>query len=427
MVDEPSSAQTRRPSASPRTILFLQGLATPFFATLSDLLVKQGHKVHRVHYCGGDQLFRGTSHKNLHHHAYRGKPEGLTDFYRTLMMEHGVDTVLLFGDCRPVHAVMRPLAEAYGATLYVFEEGYIRPGWVTMESFGTNGFSRMPHTVAGVVKLLNAAPAKTRCPLPPVATDMRRRALMDIAAHGANIMQKYRFPHYRTHRPATLGEEALGWIKRGIAAVRFGGANKRAITRFEAGDTPFFLAPLQLNSDYQIREHSRFSGMVEFIEEVMASFAKHAPKDCHLFFKNHPLDNGMIDYRGIIARSAAQHGIEDSIGFAAGGDLALLLQKARGVVLVNSTVGFKALSLCRPMKVLGRAVYDVEGLTDPQPLDSFWQNPHQPQQRLADEFLTVVENYTQVRGDLFSKTGITLAAQEAVKVITGEKPRLPQK
>ena len=67
----------------------------------------------------------------------------------------------------------------------------------------------------------------------------------------------------------------------------------------------------------------------EFIEEVMASFAKHAPKDCHLFFKNHPLDNGMIDYRGIIARSAAQHGIEDRIGFAAGGDLALLLDVAR--------------------------------------------------------------------------------------------------
>lgn len=426
MVDEPSSAHACTPSVAPRVVLFLQGLATPFFATLSDLLTKQGHTVHRVYYCGGDQLFKGTPHKNLHHHAYRGKPENLPDFYRSLMKKHGVNTVLLFGDCRPIHETMRPLAEAQGADLYVFEEGYIRPGWVTMEASGTNGFSRMPHTVDGITKLLDAAPVKTRCTLPPVATDMRSRALMDIAAHGANMLQKFRFSHYRTHRPATLGEEAMGWIKRGWGTLRYGGENRRTICRFETGNAPFFLAPLQLNSDYQIRKHSRFSGMVEFIEETLASFARNAPEDCHLFFKNHPLDNGMINYRAIISGAAARHGIEARVGFAAGGDLTLLLQKARGVVLVNSTVGFKALSLCRPMKVLGRAVYDIEGLSDPQPLDSFWQKPHLPQQRLADEFLTVVENYTQVRGDLFSKVGIELAAKEAAEVINGLKPRLPQ-
>ncbi|WP_417459197.1 capsule biosynthesis protein [Kordiimonas sp.] len=426
MVDEPSSAQTHTATPHPRAILFLQGLATPFFATLAHILAEQDHQIHRVHFCGGDQLFSGPAHKNIHHHAYQGTPDGLPAFYQALLSGKHIDTVLLFGDCRPVHTHMRSLAEAHGAKLYVFEEGYIRPGWVTMEAGGTNGFSRMPHSMKGIATLFEDAPHKSRCTLPAVATDMRRRALMDIAAHGANMLHKFRFPHYRTHRPATLGEEAVGWIKRGWSTLRHGGENKRTIKRFELGDEPYFLAPLQLNSDYQIREHSRFSGMVEFIEETLTSFAHHAPKDSALFFKNHPLDNGMINYRGIISRMAAQLGIAARVGFAAGGNLDLLLRKTRGVVLVNSTVGFKALSLYRPMKVLGRAVYDIEGLTDPQPLDSFWQKPLLPQQRLADEFLTVVENYTQVRGDLFSKAGIALAAQEAARVITGEKPRLPQ-
>ena len=60
--------------------------------------------------------------------------------------------------------------------------------------------------------------------------------------------------------------------------------------------TPFFLLPLQLGSDAQIRDHSRFDDMAGVMEFVMESFARHAPVEARLVVKNHPLDMGLVNY-----------------------------------------------------------------------------------------------------------------------------------
>ncbi|SDE72367.1 MULTISPECIES: capsule biosynthesis protein [Kordiimonas] len=406
-----------------RSILFLQGLATPFFETLACKLARAGASVHRAHFCGGDWAFRGGTVAGVSHHAYGDTLDSLPDWYEALITEHGIDTIILLGDCRPIHAPARQIAADRGLTLYAFDEGYIRPGFVTMEAGGTNGYSHMPKDADVISKLAADGPRQEAST--PIKTNMGRRARMDILAHGANIIYRSRFPHFQSHRPASIWQEAGGWIKRGARSVMHGSANKATIAHIEAAQVPYFLVPLQLNSDYQIRIHSRFDGMPAFIDEIMQSFAANAPGECHLFFKNHPLDNGIIDYRSIIAKKAAALGITGRVSFAAGGDLDRIITNARGVVLVNSTVGFATLRLTRPLKALGTAVYDIEGLTDAQPLDAFWQNPQPPQQRLAEEFLTVVETYTQVRGDFFSEAGIERASHEAARVIAGALPRLP--
>lgn len=418
-------ARNETPVTGSRTVLFLQGLATPFYAVLGQRLADDGHLVHRVHYCGGDWAFRGKDHKRIRHHKFTDGPDQLADFYRTLISDEAIDTIVLFGDCRPIHETAVDVAKSLDIQVYALDEGYIRPGFITMEAGGTNGHSRMPHTAGGIRKLAAEAPRLDAAPPALVATDMGRRVWMDLAAHGANILMRPTFRHYRGHRPASVLKEAGGWIGRGIRGLRFGKLNDTTVARFESTERPFFLIPLQLNSDYQIRRHSRFSGMPEFIDEVLTSFAQHADKGCELFFKNHPLDNGIIDYRHLISARAQNLGITDRVGFAAGGDLMALLARCEGAVLVNSTVGFAALKVGTPMKVLGQALYNIDGLTCQAPLDSFWQNPQSPQQTLADEFLTVVETYTQVRGDLFSKAGIAQAAKGAADVIAGKSPRLP--
>jgi len=418
--------QPAQPATLPlggRHILFLQGLATPFFATLAAKLARDGAMVHRVHFCGGDWVFRGNAAPGVTHHAYGGTLGNLPSWYRALITRHGIDTVIMLGDCRPVHSAVRQIPAAQGLRLYAFDEGYIRPGFVTMEAGGTNGYSSMPKDPGMISTLAADAPALE--PYTPIKTNMGRRARMDLLAHGANILYRWKFPHFQGHRPASIWQEAGGWIKRGARALLHGNANKAAIACIETAEVPYFLVPLQLNSDYQIRIHSGYSGMPAFIDEVMQSFAANAPKSCHLFFKNHPLDNGILNYRSIVAQKATALGISDRVSFAAGGDLDRIIKGAEGVVLVNSTVGFATLRLGRPLKALGTAVYDIPGLTDDKPLDGFWQNPQPPQQRLAEEFLTVVETYTQVRGDLFSDSGIERASLEAAQVIAGNLPRLP--
>ncbi|NVJ71108.1 MAG: capsular biosynthesis protein [Alphaproteobacteria bacterium] len=417
------SAGQQGSSLSGRSVLFLQGLATPFFGAFAARLAGLGAQIHRVHYCGADWAFRGEAHARISHHAFSGRLDDLPAFYENLIHDHAIDTIILFGDCRPVHEMVRGLADKHGITLYAMDEGYIRPGYITMEASGTNGYSRMPKDGATLQALAKAAPALA--PYTPIATDMGRRVRMDIWGHAANIWYRLKFPFYKGHRPAPVWQEALGWIKRGINAAFHGRANRRLINAFEKPVSDYFLVPLQLNSDYQIRLHSRFSGMPEFIREVMTSFAEHAPSGSRLFFKNHPLDNGIINYRKLISTQAKRLGITGRVCFGWGGDLNWFLKHTKGVVLVNSTVGLAALRAGAPLKALGTAIYNLDGLTDQGVLDAFWQNPGPPQQRLAEEFLTVVETYTQVRGDLFSEAGIAHAAEEAAKVITGQLPRLP--
>ncbi|WP_262689747.1 capsule biosynthesis protein [Kordiimonas aestuarii] len=406
-------------------VLFLQGLATPFFARLGEKLAADGHTVHRLNFCGADWIFRHDRLNNIIQHRFCGKMQTLPAFYRDFFSRKRIDVIILFGDCRPVHRVACEAAQEAGTTVYVFDEGYIRPGFVTLELGGSNGYSSMPRRIAPIEGLFTRRPARHGPDLPPVATNMGRRARMDIAGHAANLMYKVRFPDYRGHRPATLDAEAKGWFLRILRTARHRRADRATATRFEQTDKPFFLVPLQLNSDYQIRVHSHYGGVVPFIHEVLSSFAAHAPAEHNLFFKNHPLDNGMIDYRSLIADMARELKLESRVFFASGGDLEAMVRSARGVVLINSTVGYATLRLGTPMKVMGTALYDLEGLTDQRSLDTFWQNPTPPQQRLADEFLTVVRTYTQIRGDFFSDAGIALAVGEAVKVINGEIPRLP--
>ena len=45
--------------------------------------------------------------------------------------EKGVTDIVLYGDTRPVHATAIRLARARGLCIHVFEEGELRPWWVT--------------------------------------------------------------------------------------------------------------------------------------------------------------------------------------------------------------------------------------------------------------------------------------------------------
>ena len=76
---------------------------------------------------------------------------------------------------------------------------------------------------------------------------------------------------------------------------------KRSVQALRAAyraHAPFFLFPLQLDADSQVRRYSPYSGMKEAIACVLTSFAQSAPSDTHIIIRNHPLDNGLIDYAG---------------------------------------------------------------------------------------------------------------------------------
>ena len=99
---------------------------------------------------------------------------------------------------------------------------------------------------------------------------------------------------------------------------------------------------------------------------------------------------------------ALVYGLENRIHYVHDTDLPSLLQKAEGSVLINSTVGISSLYHDTPVKALGEAIYDIEGLTFQGSLESFWNAPGEVDRDLFKRFRRYLIDKTQINGSLYT-------------------------
>jgi capsular polysaccharide export protein len=396
-----------------QSFLFLQGPGSPLFPLLGKELIRQGHKVLKVNFCGGDRLF-GLGLPSV---SFRRKPSQASTFFESIIAANKVTDVVLFGDCRSIHQTAMGVAKSAGARIWVIEEGYLRPDWITLERDGVNGFSSLPKTPEEYFALADSIPEREDRKMPG---GFKRRVLFDILYYVANGLLYPLYLNYETHRLYPMPFEYAGWIRR--LALRIMRREERRAERTTqsliASMTPFYLFPLQLDTDFQIRTHSDFGRLNPVIELVIASFAAHAPRENVLVIKNHPLDNGMVDLRRFIAGLAKRNGVHERVHFIDGGHLPTLLSVTRGVVVVNSTVGFSALIHGRPLKALGKAFYDMPGLTFQGNLDDFWAYQAKPDRNLLNSVRKVVLHTTQINGNLFTVGGLAAAVPQMANKLT---------
>jgi len=123
--------------AKSKKVLLLQGPVGSFYDRLTRWLQAGGVEVHRVVFQGGDE----HDCKLLNPVAYRGALADWPAFLETLMTDLGIDCVVLFGQSRRYHAKARAVALVQKIHVVVLEEGYFRPGFMTMELGGVNGYS----------------------------------------------------------------------------------------------------------------------------------------------------------------------------------------------------------------------------------------------------------------------------------------------
>lgn len=378
-----------------KRVLLLQGPVGPFFRQLADILKSAGaERVHKVNFNGGDWLFYPSGAYN-----HRGRMEDWPAVLDRLIERERIDVVFLFGDCRPIHQVAHEAANRRGIAVWVFEEGYVRPNFVTLEPHGVNNHSRLPRDP----EFYRALPPTTAPEEREVGNTFWHAALWAFLYYLAAIVLRPFFPHYLHHRPLSV-REVLPWLKspirkwvyrireRGLQARLTGELSKR-----------FYLVPLQVNTDFQVLVHSRFESMRQFMETVVASFARHAPQDHYLAFKHHPMDRGYHDYRSFLASLARQYGLGERLLYLHDQHLPSLLQHARGVAVINSTVGLSALHHGTPLVVLGDALYNFAGLTFQGTLDEFWPQPEagRPDMALYDRFRAYLVHHTQLNGSFY--------------------------
>jgi capsular polysaccharide export protein len=398
-----------RAARAGRRFLFLQGMATRFFERLGKALATHGHAVHRVNFNGGDRAFWRLPGAI----DFCGRAGEWPEFLDRLVVDKAISDIILFGDCRPLHRTAIRVAEIRALRVHVVEEGYLRPDWITFEADGVNGNSRLPRDPGWYREQARTLPA-WRNP-PAVPGSFRRRAMEDVAYTMAAMAGVWRFPYYATHRPYHELIEYAGWLRRLALKRRAEQRAAAAIEGLAGNSAPLFLFPLQLDCDYQVRVHSPFRAMHLAIEHVLSSFARYAPATSQLLVKLHPLDSGLVDWAASTGHLAVELGVGDRVVIIDGGDLTKLLALRPSIVTVNSTVGTLALACGLPIIALGKAVYDIAGLTFQGELDEFWNTPTPlPDAKLFDAFRRVLAARCLIPGSFFNEAGLRLAVDAAV-------------
>lgn len=403
-----SSTRGEGPGGSSRqTVLFLQGPITPFFAEVADALEARGHRCLRINLCFGDRLFwrRGGAAN------YTGMHEGWPAFIADYLDRERVTDLVLLGEQRFYHKVAIAAAKARGVQVTVTDFGYLRPDWVTLERDGMSGDSAFPRDPEAIRAIAARAPEP----------DLRHRykdsfftqALWDMAYHLSSSALWWLHPGYRSHQVHHPLLVYLGTGLHILRAKRGGREADRFIAAIQAAGTPYWVLPLQMENDFQLRAYSPYPDMKTPIHDVIRSFAAHAPPEAKLLIKIHPLDPGLRNWPRIVRRSARKWGAEGRVCFLDGGSLQPLLQGSRGVITVNSTVGIWALRAGRPTMTLGAAVYDVPGLTFQGGLDQFWLETRPPDPDLLAAFIRAMVAEIQIRGVYYQREGLDAAVAAA--------------
>jgi capsular polysaccharide export protein len=389
--------------------LFLQGPISPFFARLADRLEALGHSTRRINLCFGDRLlWRRPGATN-----YRGSLAAWPAFIADYLEREGITEIVLLGEQRAYHKAAIEAARARGIGVIATDFGYLRPDWITLERDGMSGTSRFPRDPAAIRERAAAAPPVD---LTPAFQDsFWAMALRDMVYHLSASFLFWAHPGYRTHQVHHPLATYLGTGLRLLLGRLY--RHRRAAGRIQAlreGARPYFVFPLQMATDFQIRAYSPYDGLQEPIERVLASFAANAPAETQLVVKIHPLDPGLVDWRRIVLRCARACGVRDRVHYIDGGQLNLLLARAQGVVTINSTVGLTALRMHVPVKPLGTAIYDVDGLTHDGDLDSFWRGPQPVDAGLLDAYVRALAACVQLRGVFYTDPGLQRAVDGAV-------------
>ncbi|UWQ52758.1 capsule biosynthesis protein [Leisingera caerulea] len=406
--------------APDRSFLFLQGPHGPFFAALGKLLRAAGCEVARVGFNAGDQAFwRGRDS----YIPFTGTQQEWPEVLAGLLDSRGITDIVLYGDTRPVHAAAVAAARQRGLTVHVFEEGYLRPYWVTYERGGANGHSRlMDMTVPQMQEAL--ALSDVEAPLPPAHWgDMRQHVFYGALYHWFVMFRNRKYRHFRPHRALPVTKEFQLYLKRLVLMPAQALERRLAEQRIRSGGFPYHLALLQLEHDSSFQMHSPFSSMGDFLAEVIGGFAEGAPRHHHLVIKAHPLEDGRAQVRRTLRRLAREHGIAGRVHYVRGGKLAQLLNEARTAVTVNSTAGQQVLWRGIPLRVFGRAVYGKPEFVSEQPLTEFFAAACRPDSRAYKDYRRFLLETSQVPGGFYSREGRRqLLRQVADMMLAQEDP-----
>ncbi|MEM6578214.1 MAG: capsule biosynthesis protein CapA [Pseudomonadota bacterium] len=410
----PEPGQIQRQS---RVFLFLQGPHGPAFFGLGRLLRQAGAQVWRVGFNAGDRLFWRDRDSYI---SFDQAHTQWRRFFVDLVARKQVTDLVVYADTRPIHAEAIEEARELGLRIHIFEEGYLRPYWVSYERGGANGHSRlMDMNVAQMRDVL--AQSDTDTALPPASWgDMRQHIFYGALYHGTVLLAGRAYPHFRPHRALSVRQEFSLYLKR-LVLMPFHAIERRlASWRIRRGGFPYHLVLLQLEHDASFRAHSPFATSVEFLDVVLRGFAEGAPQHHHLVVKAHPLEDGRTPIRSELRKLTRRYGLRGRVHYVRGGKLAQLLDETRSAVTVNSTAAQQVLWRGIPLRIFGEAVYDKPEFVSSLPLPAFFAGAPRPDRKSYRDFRRYLLETSQVPGGFYAARSRRQFLRQAVDMMLAE-------
>lgn len=406
-------------SNSGKRFVFLQGPHGPFFHELAQIVAASGASVEKIGFNRGDEHFW----KDSRTYTEFCEPADQWPEYIREKFEQGVTDLVIYGDARCFHSTAIAIAKSMGVTVHCFEEGYLRPYWATYERGGVNGNSRLMSLSIEEMRASLKKIDEEQPEAPAKWGELRSHMLYGARYHWHVLFRNKKYPNYKSHRPASIRQEFYSHVRR-LFMLPWR-SFKRGLDSWRIRNTGnvYHLAMLQLGHDASIVDHSPYENMEQFMRDVVAAFARKAPKHHHLIFKAHPLEDFRVKLDAIAVDLAKEFGLNGRVHFLTGGKLAGMLNIARSVVTVNSTAGQQALWRGLPVKTMGTSVYTKPELTSSQSLADFFAAPHMPDLPAYRDYRRYLLATSQIPGGFYSKRSrVRLIRQSVDLLLSSQDP-----
>ncbi|EAH7298668.1 capsule biosynthesis protein [Campylobacter coli] len=379
---------------SGKTVLLLQGPVGTFFHRLAIKMKKNKAKVLKLNFNGGDFLFYPSGKR------CKCDEKDLENFYESFFKEKKIDAIVMYNDCRLIHAKAIKVAKGLGIGIWIFEEGYLRPYCITFEKDGVNANSSLPRDKNFYLS----------CNILTKESIKEIPGGFKFMAFSAFLYWLFSFllaPFFnnKLHHRTLFPFEFLFWFRSLYRKYLYKFTEKKLNQKIYSLEKKYFLAILQVYNDTQIKHHYKKS-IEEFIEELILSFSNHARAKSYLIFKHHPMDRGYRNYSKLINGLSQKYHVEGRIFYVHDTYLPTLLKNALGCITINSTVGLSAILEGCPTKVCGNAFYNFEGLAYPKKLQFFWREAHayKPNPNLVLNFKNYLLNTNQFNGNFYKNS-----------------------
>jgi capsular polysaccharide export protein len=279
-------------------------------------------------------------------------------FVDDFVTNYNISLMVMYNGSSWTERLAAYIAEKRGIKTVYLELGYFRPFTISINPTGVNFNSSIPRypeyyeeismdedRLAYMNKPINKD-------LDQLRPDGIKKVVISKLLNSAGDLMKVNFPIEVHHN-----------LKELISIYK----NKKKFKEMQEDDVDipekYIFVPFQVHSDTQILHHSpRIKTMELLVDSVMSAIEEFNAKydeNYHVIFKEHPEDIGRIDYSHLYKAYENKGAL-----FLKKYNTDRLIEDAKVVITINSTVGIEALRKYKKVITLGNAFYNIEGIVN---------------------------------------------------------------